>query len=180
MFWLLYKYFSVKVADILLCVTTILLIILGFYFKIANPWYGSSLCFPLGIFFAQQESKWNAALHKHYFMKNIALLIACVICMITFFVLGNDSVIGNPIARNLAAVFFCLWVLSILQKVKIEHRILLKLGKISYEIFLLHPFWINVVGNYVTEPWGYILLVIILTIVSSALLQRVIAQIHIS
>ena len=131
------------------------------------------MCFPLGILYAQQERKWDAVLLKHYFLKNFVLIIGCGICIILFFILGNDSVVGNPIARNLAAVFFCLWVLSVLQKVRIEYRILQWLGKISYEIFLLHPFWINIVGNYVTEPWRYILLVITLTIMSSALLQSI-------
>ena len=173
LFWFLYKFFSVKTADILLCMATILLIIFGFYFQIANPWYGSSLCFPLGILYAQQERKWDAVLLKHYFMKNFVLIIGCGICIILFFILGNDSVVGNPIARNLAAVFFCLWVLSVLQKVSIEYRVLQWLGKISYEIFLLHPFWINIVENYVTKPWSYIFLVITLTIMSSALLQSI-------
>ena len=86
--------------------------------------------------------------------------------------------IGNPIARNLAAVSFCLWVLSILQKVTVEHWLLQWLGKISYEIFLIHPFWIGIIGKYITEPYSYIMLVITLTIVSSALLHAPIAKIQ--
>lgn len=174
LFWVFYKFFAMKIANILLCAVVIFLIFAGFYFKIDNPWYGSSLCFPLGILYAQRERKWNEILLKHYFIKNVVLLSGCGICIIAFFILGNSSMIGNPIARNLAAVSFCMWVLSILQKVRIEYRSLCWLGKISYEIFLLHPVWIVIVGRYVTKPWSYIILVIILTLVSAALLQRLI------
>lgn len=150
----------------------------GYFYRIDNPWYGSSVCFPLGILYTQHEKEWNKMLCRHYFIKNVALLSVCGICFIFFFLLVNDSVIGNPIARNLAAVSFCLCVISISQKITVEHWLLQWLGKISYEIFLIHPLWISIIGKYTTEPCSYIMLVITLTIVSSALLHAPIAKIQ--
>ncbi|MDE5831285.1 MAG: hypothetical protein K2H53_06905, partial [Clostridia bacterium] len=93
------------------------------------------------------EIYWDEILSRNYCVKNGILLSVCRICIILFFLLGNDSVIGNPIARNLAAVSFCLWLLSVLQKITVEHWLLQWLGKISYEIFLIHPLWISIIGN---------------------------------
>lgn len=176
LFWVLYKFLSIRCANILLFVFTILLIAYCFYCHVGNPWYGSSLCFSLGIFYAQREKKWNQMLLRHYWVKDIFFICICIIGIVFFYVFGNDSVIGNPIARNLSAAAFSLWVLSILQKVRLEYPVFQWLGKISYEIYLLHPFWIHVVGKYIIEAghsWGYMILVIVLTILSAALLQNV-------
>lgn len=69
--------------------------------------------------------------------------------MLAFFVLGNDSIIGNPVARNVASVSFCIIIILILEEVKIGNKLSRFLGKCSYEIFLIHPFVLGELGGLI-------------------------------
>ncbi len=146
---------GVKTAAIVIMAGACIFVVAAFYCRIDNPWYGSTLCFPLGMMYAQHEEEWNQYLRKKYWFKNAALVFICMVCIILFFVLGNRSLVGNPAARNMASVSFSIWVLSVIQKVKIDYKAFRWLGKISYEIFLLHPVCIAVLNDFNLNPYAY-------------------------
>lgn len=169
----MYKHLSIRNATFILVILIIILIVLGFYCHIDKAWYDSSLCFLVGILYAQKEEKWNDWMQKEYYLKNIGFVVICGVCFGIFLILGNDSFIGHPILKNIAAVSFCLWVLSILQKVSIEYKVFQWLGKLSYEIFLLHLMWMQIINDYVINKWYYMISVIVLTFISAALMKNV-------
>lgn len=49
-FYVSYKYFA-KHAEKIIWAICIIFIITVFFLQIDNPWYGSTLCFPLGLFY---------------------------------------------------------------------------------------------------------------------------------
>lgn len=71
-----------------------------------------------------------------------------------FLLLGNESIIGNPLARNIASLSFCMIVLTVLSKVKIGNQVSYCLGKCSYEIYLIHSFVLSLLWEHGVEPQG--------------------------
>lgn len=175
-FYCLYKFLPKRRANILLVVMTIIFIFVAFFLKIDNPWYGSSICFPFGILYEQCAELLNKWMKKYYWLKATATLFICGLTIVLFFFLGNDSIIGNPIARNIAALSFSIWLLFLLDKVKIDYSICKWLGKISYEIFLFHPMWICIISYYTENPWMLLVACIFMTLLSSALFHGCIAK----
>lgn len=58
----------------------------------------------------------------------------------TFYILGDASFLGNPVARNIASLCFCVIVILLLGRFKVGNRVSCLLGQCSYEIFLVHLF----------------------------------------
>ena len=145
-------------------------IIVAYALKIDNPWYGSSMCFPLGILYAQKHDQLDNFINKKYWTKNLALLSLCGMNIVLFFVLGNDSLVGNPMARNVASCMFSLWIISLIQKINIDYKLFRWLGEISYEIFLLHPVWIICLA-FMSNKLLFLGAVITLTITSAKIIH---------
>lgn len=175
-FYCLYKLLPKQRANILLALMTIIFIFIAFFLKIDNPWYGSSICFPFGILYEQYAELFNKWMKKSYWLKGIAALFICGLSIVLFFLLGNDSIIGNPIARNIAALSFCIWLLFFLDRVKIDYSICKWFGKFSYEIFLFHPMWISIISYYTDNPWILLISCIFMTLLSSVLFHGCIVK----
>lgn len=173
-FYCLYKFFPKQRANVLLVVMTIIFV--AFFLKIDNPWYGSSICFPFGILYEQYGELLNKWMKKCYWLKCIVTLVICGLSIVLFFVLGNDSIIGNPLARNIAALSFCIWLLFLLDKIKIDYSLCKWFGNISYEIFLFHPMWINIISYYTENPWILLVSCIFMTLLSSILFHGCIVR----
>lgn len=159
-YWLAYKLFPLYV-ELIVGVFSVLFIILAYVSGMDNPWYGSSLCFALGLYYyryEKQKSGENSSGRTRvceglkYYILLIMLLFITGISIILFFILGNDSVIGNPIARNMASVSFGIAVIMLLYKVKIGNRVSCLLGRCSYEIFLVHPYMISILTKAAVKP----------------------------
>ena len=108
--------------------------------KLDNHWYGSTLCFVLGLIYYKHEEKIQRLIKKWFWGLAVGLVSLLVIAVGIFGVLGNDSIIGNPLARNLASLSFCMMILIILSRVRIGNQLSYCLGKCSYEIYLIHSF----------------------------------------
>lgn len=177
-FWILYRFLPIKTANILLGIIIVVAIGIGFHNRIANFWYASSSCVFLGVLYAQNEKELNLFLNEQYYLKNAFLLSGCAACILLFLGLGNDSTVGNPVAKNMAALFFCIWTLSVLQKIRVKFGILRWLGEVSYEIFLLHFVWLRVLKMFITSAWGYVLAVTIATLISANILRMPIRKVE--
>ena len=121
--------FSVKWREIVIGLAALGLIILAFLLKVSNPWYGSTMCFLVGIcFYRLERSEFLLSLKR----KNaifVVLGITLILSMMAFYILGNDCVLGNPLARNIASVCFCIMTLIILSQVEIGNALSSFLGK---------------------------------------------------
>lgn len=99
----------------------------------------------------------------------IIILIAWLILtasMAAFFLLGNDSVLGNPMARNVASVLFCTMTVLLLHKFRVVNSASVHLGRCSYEIFLIHPYVLSMLGEFPIESVALRgILTVVLTII---------------
>ena len=143
------KLFKPKMLCIVIFSISVLFVVTAFVFKIDNPWYGSTLCFPLGIYFYINE---NIIFEKYVITpryKGCIILLSGILCITIalFFALGEDSIIGNMISRNISAMSFTILVVFILCHFDIGNRMSVWLGNISYEIFLFHPIYIKLFEN---------------------------------
>lgn len=118
---------------------------------IDNPWYGSSLCFVLGICFYKFEKRKVKCGRAGYCMLIGGLAFVLIVSMAAFFLLGNDSVLGNPIARNAASVSFCMMTVLLLRKFRVVNSVSVLLGRCSYEIFLIHQYVLSILGKFPIE-----------------------------
>lgn len=138
--------------------------------KFENPWYGSTLCFWVGIIYFLYKDKF-----KDIFVLNhpVIKMISCCLIMILFiglfFVLGG--LIGIVVARNVASVLFVIIVMMILHRFDLKNVVAIWLGKYSYEIFLFHPIFINIFRPQIENNVFYSWVVIGTTILASYLFK---------
>ncbi len=158
-----------------------LFILLAYVNGLDNPWYGSSLCFVLGLYYYRYEKrtcgKWILGgmsrfdSLKYYILLSVSIFITGI-AIILFFTMGNDSFIGNPAARNTASVAFGIAVILLLYKVKIGNRASYLLGKCSYEIFLVHPYMIYILSKMAIQSEAALgILTIVLSVISAYLIH---------
>lgn len=123
-------------------------IVVAFLCGLTNPWYGSTLCFPLGMaYYKFQKNTKTLSLGKRLFF--IVLSGIILIISIAGFFLKDGTFFGNVICRSLASVSFCVALLLILEKISIENQYSKWLSNISYEIFLIHPIVIVIVNDHI-------------------------------
>lgn len=168
---------------------SVLFIIIAYMNGMDNPWYGSSLCFALGLYYYRYEKRIRECLCNRqkglrrmpeikYCFTLAALLLITGAAMILFFVLGNDSVLGNPIARNAASVSFGSAVIVLLYRVRVGNRMSRLLGKCSYEIFLVHPYMMSLLSEVSAESKIlYGILVVVLSVIFAFLIHLAVEKI---
>lgn len=141
-FYFFYKYLSKRVANVIVTLICLGTVVVMWYIGMGNPWYGSTLCFPLGIIYAQNEKKFYLKLEKKYIViLGISIALICI-GIFLFFALDESSLIANLVGRNIASVSFCVAIIVILMKVRIGNRITDYIGTISYELFLVHELFV--------------------------------------
>ena len=138
-YWLAHKVIP-KHVEIAVGASSVLLIIIAYVSGMDNPWYGSSLCFLLGLCYYKLEKKNIKLTCTGYCALFVFLAFILIISITAFFVLGNNSILGNPVARNIASLSFCVIVIMLLYRLRVENCVSIFLGECSYEIFLVHPY----------------------------------------
>lgn len=129
-----------KRVNLLVTVISVAFAGVAYVVGLDNPYYGSTLCFPLGLYYYQYESQLTKLFNRYFIILLLGFGALLLLALGGFFLLGNDSVLGNPIARNAASVSFCVTVLLLLGKFRVGGKTARSLGVYSYEIFLVHPY----------------------------------------
>lgn len=170
-FWCAYKIIP-KYKEVIIGVMSISLIIVAFTTKMDNPWYGSTMCFLLGMCYYKFEKRDIEIAEKR---KGICFWISSgvlILSMLAFFTLGNESVWGNPVARNVASMCFCMMTLIALSKIEIGNALSRACGKCSYEIFLIHPFVMGVLESVLeSSKLLFAVLTIVITLITAYFLN---------
>ena len=143
LFFLCFKCLKPAGAIVAISFASIFFISIAFMLRIDNPWYGSTLCFPLGLIMRLGKNEILCFLGDKYKVSAVFALSALTISILMFFLLGNESISGNLIGRNVASLSICVLSVLVLLVVRIGNRASNFTGKISYEIFLIHPLIIS-------------------------------------
>ena len=141
LFWLLYRNLKIRTANIATSVVCICFVVACYFGGAGNTWYGSTLCFPLGILFCCHEAEVLSLIKRKYILFLAVSFIMTGIGIFLFFI-NEHSLVSNVIGRSVASLSFCICVFTVLLKVKIGNRITNWVGKMSYELFLIHEIFV--------------------------------------
>lgn len=157
---------NLKKVSIIISCFSIIFVSIAYILKFENPWYGSTLCFVLGIFYYLYRKQFI----EIFVLRNPAIKFAscCLIMTVAiglFFV--QRGIIGLLVSRNIASVFFVILLLSCLHRISVGNNVSAWLGKSSYQIFLFHPLFINTLRPWIRNDVIYSFLVMGVTILAS-------------
>lgn len=165
-----------RYAKFLLAILSVFFVGAAFAAGMENPYYGSTLCFAMGIYYFQYEDSVTRVFKRYFYRLFMLFAVILTAALGAFFVLGNDSVIGNPLARNMASVSFCILVIMLLGRYRVGNRVSYLLGICSYEIFLVHLFVIDVLKRFdLASPFAFAVLCIIISLITAGVLHLIIA-----
>lgn len=174
LFFILLRYFDINKCIRLITLFSLIFVICAHYLGISNPWYGSTMCFPLGMYYAYHEKEIINKINRSFMMTVILTLLLTVIAIGIYFMLGNKYFISNVVARNFAAMTFSIFICILTTKVNIGNAITLFLGKISYEIYLTHLFILNILRDVQVDGIAMAYITILLTLVIAFILHQLI------
>lgn len=142
-FYLVFKLTKLTTGVFLFAGITVIYILINTFVNPREEMYASIIGMPLGVIWAAYQDRINAFYQKHFLQKE-------AIVATTFLVLfggrlllsakGLENRLIHAILRNLITMLFIVMIATLLQKMKVKNRVLMWLGAISYEIYIVHPF----------------------------------------
>ncbi len=144
LFFLLYRNQKRTIANCILAFGMVLFIGVGSYLQIGSRWYGSILCFLMGILYSQRRELVNAWMRRKFWIKLIFSSVLFLLSLILFIKL-EESIFGNTVLICVSTLLFCNLIVMLLTVLRIRNPVTYFLGEISYEIFIAHAgimqFW---------------------------------------
>ncbi len=181
-FYVSHKYISKKYRDILICTFVILYSLIG---QIANDFFGlenmilkwqtESLGFMYGIIFANIIESFKEKAKKHNAVKIGILALLSGILGISYLKYKYILFTGDYILRIILGIFIIMLLFTVTIHFRIGNVFTKYLGKISYEVFLLHGFIMSVfsVLKLRASSGIYILMVILGTLIIATVINKV-------
>ena len=173
-FYISFRVFTNKTIAIL--VNTVLII---FYIVLAIKlgygfwWYNSSLPFVLGLVWAKNKEKIDRLLKKYYFIPLVSVTVLLFVSHQYSFILQKFHLVDNysyALAANIDNVIFTIFFILIVRKIDFSNKYLLFLGKISFELYMIHGLVMSIFGKYfVTSRLNDVIFTILVLIVSISL-----------
>ena len=143
------------------------------YLVADETWYGSTLCYYLGMILYFYKDKFIELLSRKKFISYICIAGVGITFGLAFYFTGENSFCGNVICRNILAAAFVVLIFALLLLLKIGNVISSWLGKISFEIYLFHNMFLGFIGFFIKEPVILCILVVVSTILFSAIYKSV-------
>ncbi|MGN0346081.1 MAG: acyltransferase family protein [Lachnospiraceae bacterium] len=177
-FFYLLTYFIAKIKKLkqlhwILLLLSVLLIFVGYFTGINENWYGSGICFPLGIiYYYYSDCFYEKCLQKKWWCWGIAGFVALLFFAAGFLLLESRQPLLASICKNIVAVLVIFLLVVVLSRVKIGNSISYFLGSISFEIYLYHLVIIGFCRIFVENVFLCALLSIVATIFFSFLAKK--------
>lgn len=144
LFFLLYQCKKKMVPNCILALGMVLFIGIGSYLQIGSRWYGSILCFLMGILYSQKQEEINEWMRQKFWIKLIFVGFLFLLSLFLFIKL-EDFIWANTVLICVSTLLFCVLAVILLTVFRIGNPVTYFLGKISYEIFIAHAgimeFW---------------------------------------
>lgn len=173
-FYISFRVFTNKTIAIL--VNTVLII---FYIVLAIKlgygfwWYNSSLPFVLGLVWAKNKENIDRLLKKYYFIHLVSVTVLLFVSHQYSFILQKFHLVDNysyALAANIDNVIFTIFFILIVRKTDFSNKYLLFLGKISFELYMIHGLVMSIFGkHFVTSRLNDVIFTILVLIVSISL-----------
>lgn len=106
-------------------------------------WYSSTLCFPLGILVANTRDSIIYAKARRYVLPIASVLLICCFLYNKY----SENIILGAFLGNIASLVFCIVVFLLSFGFTLDSRILGFLGSISFELYLIHIYMIELTAH---------------------------------
>lgn len=173
-FYISFKIFSNRTVAIL--VNTLLIvgyIILAIKLGYGFWWYNSSLPFVLGLLWAKNKKYIDEILNKYYFIILVCITSLLFISHQYSFVLKKLHIVDSysyAFLANIDNVIFAIFFILIARKIDFSNKYLLFLGKISFELYMIHGLVISIFGKYfITSRLNDVVFTILVVVTSITL-----------
>ena len=148
-------------------------------FAVPSQWYSSVIGFYAGIFYGMHEKEVDRILNRKYW-RNLFLLLAgfgALFCMrlLVSIKITDAEVLHGPF-RSIIDLVFILFVISLLEIIVIRKNALNYMGKISYEIYLVHPLLIYIFRDQLWMNEIFCMIIFAASIAAAYLLNAVNAR----
>ena len=153
-FYAVFNHTEINVGAYWVTAITIAYILISAFVNPRDEMYASIIGMPLGILWAEHEEKIDAYFETDFLKKEIVAIAVFAIMFIGRLILsvaGFDNQLFQTVLRNVITIAFIVPLIELLKKVKIQKRFLIWLGKISYEIYIIHPFILYFFEKETTE-----------------------------
>ncbi|MGB4440420.1 MAG: acyltransferase, partial [Sedimentibacter sp.] len=127
-------------------------------------WYNTAFAFPFGVLFAYKKENILYKIKTYY----NALFIICLIGFVIIFLISFEESKNKFIFDTISSILFIFLIILLNYKLNIKSKLLDFIGSISFEIYLVHQFIIDIFyGRYNTkQSLSFYLLVLIIIGVS--------------
>lgn len=167
----IFKFFKKNVGIYLFGILTLIYLIVGIIVNIPANWLSSIIGFFLGILYADQEKNINKILENYNIsVVSIAFIILFIMRLLISMFITDCEVLHLPY-RNILDILFILIIIMISSRIEFKSKFILFFGKISYEIYIIHPFLIYLYSENIRVNSLYCLIVFVFTIFLSLLLS---------
>lgn len=159
--WIEHSYVLPKNFDIgklILALTMIIYCISCYLLHLPNAYTSSVAAFYLGILWMSIESKFLRYVRTHYFLSLFgSFFLFCSVFMgrLAIAVKLNQNECLHMLLRNVVCVLFILFMIICIQKITVCGKILLWLGSISYELYMVHCILMGYVRKRFSNVFGY-------------------------
>ncbi len=138
-------------------------------------WYNSCVCFVLGVIFSEYESAIVNRLKKKVWIIGAFVLGGTTYLLTVTKLAGNQTLI-KVATDQLSCAFFCIILVLICMHYNVKNKVTIFLGEVSYEIYLLHGFYILLFKDIliVNNDILYVTLVFLCSIVSAVILNKIV------
>jgi len=148
-------------------------VLVGLYIGLGLWWINTTLAYPVGILLAYKKDLVENALKKYYWF---LLLIAGLVFFFSF--ASQELITMNRIYQlilmTVSVIAFILLILNVLYKIRFKTKIFTFLRIISYELFLIHSsFFEMIFDGFAIENSLFIIPVLLLIVAVAYILYRV-------
>lgn len=181
MFYVCFKFFKIKTAIILMWLASALYVFIIKMLNFGQYWWISTFAINIGICFAYFEHKIKNFINNNP-QKGLFITFVIFLLTTTYALINSQTKINLPLGD-----IPTFWITPAILTVIIyflgtpKSKILDFLGKISYEIYIVHGIFIHWIINYNNYSDRWILLIIlvyVLSIISAYFLNKICKQIN--
>lgn len=148
-------------------ILTLIYILVCIFFDMSKQTYVSSLCFPVGIYYAFFEEKINSIIYNKF----VLILSLFLFFFLVIGILYKTNILPKAdINLFISSVFFIIFIVILFLKINPNSFIFNLIGKISLEIYLLHMKVLIIFSFFTKLDSGFWIILYLFTVIISALL----------
>ncbi len=177
-FWAVFRFIPQKVSEnqktLIICGAVLLISLSIYIFKI-SAWATESFGFIYGILLAHYKSEFEAFAKQKWLAKSIGFCAAALIFGIAYLKFKHVVFIGEYLIKVILGLAILIFILTLNSKISIGNPVGRFMGKISYEVYLLHGAVFTLISSIAPDINSglFILLSILVTVALSPVINRI-------